>query len=261
MTLRALRRAVALVFALTACIFAYWRLRVRGRITLVDRAQWLHGAACRVLRAMGINCDVQGQAPSHGLVVSNHLSYLDIVILSAIMPCFFVSKIEVNRWPYFGEAARVGGTIFIDRTSRASTAEVAGEIAERLKLPIPVLLFPEGTSSDGAQVLRFHSSLFEPAVTGGAPVTAASVRYVFENGNEERDLCWFDDTLFLPHLWKTLGAAGFRAEVRFGEPRLYPDRRTAARATHEEVAAMRAGKQVLTDSRTSSALQSYPSMP
>ncbi len=102
-----------------------------------------------------------------------------------------------------------------------------------------MLLFPEGTSSDGAQVLRFHSSLFEPAIAAGASVTAAAVRYELEAGLQERDLCWFDDTAFLPHLWKTLGSAGFYAEVTFGEPRHYPDRRAAAEATHDEVVAMR----------------------
>jgi 1-acyl-sn-glycerol-3-phosphate acyltransferase len=184
---------------------------------------------------------VHGQPPSQGLVVSNHLSYLDIVIISSVMPCFFVSKSEIQRWPYFGEAARSGGTIFIDRKSRASTADVVAQIGQRLTLPIPVLLFPEGTSSDGAQVLRFHSSLFEPAVAAGACITTAAVRYGLEAGRQERDLCWFDDTAFLAHLWKTLGAAGFSAEVTFGEPRQYPDRRTAADATHDGVVAMRDG--------------------
>ncbi len=246
MRLRALRRAVALVFALASCILAYWLTRFQGPLSLMQRAQWLHGAACRVLKALGIRCIVRGQPPSQGLVVSNHLSYLDIVIISSVMPCFFVSKSEIAEWPYFGEAARSGGTIFIDRKSRASTAEVAGQIRERLKLPIPVLLFPEGTSSDGAQVLRFHSSLFEPAIAAGAFVTAAAVRYGLEDGRQERDLCWFDDTAFLPHLWKTLGSAGFSAEVTFGEPRQYPDRRTAAESTHDDIVAMRAQEQLST---------------
>ena len=244
MTLRALRRAVALVLALALCVLHYWWLRVgalfRGRLTLVQRSHWLHCAACRVLRAFGIRPEVHGRPPSHGLVVANHLSYLDIAILSAVMPCFFVSKEEIARWPYFGEAARVGGTIFIDRGSRASTAEVAEQIGDRLKLPVPVLLFPEGTSTDGSRVLRFHSSLFEPAVTASAPITAAAVRYVLGHGRLERDLCWYDDTLFLPHLWKVLGTPGFSARVTFGEPRVYADRRTGADRTHDEVVAMRA---------------------
>ena len=243
MTFRALRRAVALAVALAACVLSYWFLRIRCRITLVHRARWLHGAACRVLRAFDIRVTVHGQPPTQGLVAANHLSYLDIIIISSVMPCFFVSKTEVGRWPYFGRAARTGGTLFIDRRRRASAAEVARQIADRLKLPVPILLFPEGTSTDGSQVLRFHSSLFQPAIAASAPVTAAAVRYVLNGDARERDLCWFDDTLFLTHLWKTLGAGGFSAEVTFGQPRIYPDRRTAADATHDEVAAMRAEKQ------------------
>ena len=239
----ALRRAAALVFALGCCILSYWWIRARGRLAFEQRALWLHRSSRRVLRALEIKSRIYGQVPAHGLVVANHLSYLDIAIISAAMPCFFVSKAEVGNWPYFGKAARTGGTIFIDRSSRASTLEVAQQIGERLKLHIPVLLFPEGTSTDGAQVLRFHSSLFEPAVVAGTPITAAAVCYLFQGGGKERDLCWFGDSAFLPHLWKALGAQGFSAEVRFGEPRVYPDRRIAAQATHDEVTTMRTEKQ------------------
>ncbi len=246
MIFRSLRRVVALAVALAACVLSYWLIRIRGRISLVQRARWLHRSACRVSAAFDIRVTVQGQPATHGLVVANHLSYLDIIIISSIMPCFFVSKVEVGRWPYFGRAARTGGTIFINRRSRSSTAEVAREIAERLELPVPVLLFPEGTSTDGSEVRHFHSSLFQPAIAASAPITAAAVRYVLKDGARERDLCWFDDTLFVSHLWKTLGTSGFSAEVAFGPPRVYGDRRTAADATHDEVAAMRVGKPLST---------------
>lgn len=241
MRLRAFRRAVALAFSLAGCILSWWLVRLSGRVTLVQRAQWLHRACARVLRAFGIKVEVQGAPPRSGLVVANHLSYLDIMIFGAVMPCFFVAKAEVAAWPYFGKAARTGASIFIDRRSRASTIEVADRIAERLNLPMPVLLFPEGTSTDGSKVLRFHSSLFEPAVRISSPITAAAVRYVFHDGSRERDLCWYDEALFLPHLWKTLGVSGFSAKVRFGEPQMYLDRRSAADATHDEVATMREG--------------------
>jgi len=164
---RSVRRAVALAFALAICILRYWLRRVRGPMTLEDRAAWLQEAAIRVLKSLDITWSVEGQPPACGLVVSNHLSYLDIPIISATMPCFFVAKMEVDRWPVFGKAARSGGTIFLDRSSQASATRVAEQITERLKLPIPVLLFPEGTSTDGAQVLRFHSRLIQrrPFVT------------------------------------------------------------------------------------------------
>lgn len=234
-----MRRAVALASVTFICILDYWRLRLRGPLSLERRAQWLHGSSAKVLNSLGIEIHVHGHPPSRGLVVSNHLSYLDIMILAAAMPCFFISKIEISHWPVFGKAARVSGTIFLVRTSRSSAESVAAEIEQRLALPVPVLLFPEGTSTDGSKVLRFHSRLIQPAITVAAPITAAAVRYVIQGGVEERELCWYGDTLFLPHLWKALGAAGFSAELRFGAPRVYLDRRAATRETHAEVVTMR----------------------
>ncbi len=215
-------------------------------MTLERRALWLQGSAVGVLKCLDIGSHVEGEPPACGLVVANHLSYLDIVIISAVMPCFFVAKMEIGGWPFFGKAARSGGTIFVDRSSLASAMSVAEQISERLKLPIPVLLFPEGTSTDGAQVLRFHSRLIDPATKAGAPITAAAIRYEIEGGVEERELCWYGDEAFVTHLWKVLGVAGFSAQLKFGEPRIYSDRRVAADMTHAEITAMReAGEMVL----------------
>jgi lyso-ornithine lipid O-acyltransferase len=236
---RRCRRAVALAWALAMCLVKLAVVRVRGPMTAARRAMWLQWACRGVIAGMGIRFRVEGEPPASGLLVSNHLSYLDILIYSAAVRCVFVSKAEVNRWPYFGFAARQGGTIFIDRARRASAHAVAQEMALRLSDPVPILVFPEGTSSDGAQVMRFHSSLFEPAVESSAPVTAAAVRYEIDGGRPERELCWYGDEGFLSHLWKTLGAPGFTAEIRFGKPHVYADRRLAAREAHEEVAAMR----------------------
>jgi 1-acyl-sn-glycerol-3-phosphate acyltransferase len=239
LSLRAARRAVALVLTLAAIVVRYWFGRLRGRYTLERRALWMQSSARLAMRSMGICSSVQGHPPTHGLVVANHLSYLDIVILSAATPCFFVAKMEIGAWPFFGKAARSGGTIFLDRASLASANSVAKQITQRLQMPVPVLLFPEGTSTDGSQVLPFHSRLIHPATEARAPITAAAIRYVIEDGTPERELCWFGEAQFVLHLWKTLGTAGFSAQVHFGEPRIYPDRRAAAEATHAEIEAMR----------------------
>jgi 1-acyl-sn-glycerol-3-phosphate acyltransferase len=111
---------------------------------------------------------------------------------------------------------------------------------ERLKLPVPVLLFPEGTSTDGSQVLRFHSRLISPAIEAGAPVTPAAVRYILQDGSEERELSWYGDAAFMPHLWKVLGVRGITAELSFGKPKVYADRRVAADETRALVQSMRA---------------------
>ena len=238
MSLQLIRRAVALGLALITTILRFWMLRLSGPRTLERRARWLQESCLRVLRSMEIECDVEGRIPAHGLVVANHLSYLDIVVLSAVMPCFFVAKAEIWRWPFFGKAARVGGTLFLDRASVASAEKVSERIRERLKLPVPVLLFPEGTSTDGT-MRRFHGRLFEPAIRAEAPVTAVAIRYVTSDGTPERELCWFGDASFGPHLLRTLGKPEFRAELHFGEPRVYAHRRIAARETFTEIAAMR----------------------
>jgi lyso-ornithine lipid O-acyltransferase len=238
-----MRRAVALVVVLGVAVLRYWILRIRGRFTLAHRAVWLQDTCIRILRSIEVRCDVEGRIPTHGLVVSNHLSYLDIVILSAAMPCFFVAKSEIGNWPYFGKAARAGGTLFLDRSRRRSAERVADLIRERLKLSVPVLLFPEGTSTNGT-MLRFHARLFEPAIRACAPITPAAIRYGTEDGRPESELCWFGDDALAPHLVKTLKAPRFYAKLSFGEPRVYGHRRAAADETFAEIAAMRQGKTV-----------------
>jgi len=235
---------VALGCTLTIMFLRYWATRLRGPLTLEQRAEWMQFAGRTALASLGIHYRVEGDIPQSGIVVANHLSYLDIAIFSAVMKCFFVSKAEIGKWPYFGKAALAGGTMFVDRSSLASAELVAAEIGERLALPIPILFFPEGTSTDGSSVLRFRSRLFEPAIQAAAPVTAAAVRYILPDGAEERELCWFGDEAFLPHLWKALGTPDFIAEIRFGEPRIYTDRRVAADQTREQVVAMRENKLV-----------------
>ena len=245
MNVRACWRAVALALTLAMCMVRFGMARLRGTLTWEQRARWVQDSSRRILSSLGIKYEVQGEPPASGLVVANHLSYLDILILSAAMPCFFVAKAEIASWLFFGMATRCGGTIYIDRASRASAEKVAATIASRLQMPIHVLFFPEGTSSDGSGLLPFHARLFEPAIRARSTITPASVRYRLQHGMPERELCWFGDEAFLPHLWKALGYPGFTAEVRFGAAQIYPDRRTAAEQTYAEIAAMRAGAELI----------------
>ena len=188
---------------------------------------------------MGVRLDCRGPRPVEGLVCANHLSYLDILVCAAAAPCVFVSKIEIRRWPLFGFFARAAGTIFIDRQSRASTDAVAQQIGAVFATGVPVLLFPEGTSTDGSRVLRFHPSLLDPAVRSQTPIAAAALGYRARSV-PERDLCWFGDAAFLPHLLRTLTRARLEAIVEFyPEPASYTDRKAAALDLQEKVEAMR----------------------
>jgi len=236
---RALWRAVALVWVVGCSCLRLMLFRLSGPMDLESRALWMQSICKRVLSAMGIPVRVTGRPPDRGLLVSNHLSYLDILAYGAVLPCFFVSKAEIARWPFFGALARAGGTIFLNRARRASTEQVAATISQRLPLRVPILFFPEGTSSDGAHVMAFHPRFFEPAVVASAPVTAAAVRYIPQGGSQERELCWYGDAAFLPHLWRTLCSPKFNIEVSFGQPKIYPNRRIASSTAHAEIAAMR----------------------
>jgi len=238
-TLRRPRRAVALAFALGVSALDGLLSRLRGPISVEQHASWMQSTARRVLDGLGIQLVIEGHVPACGLVVSNHLSYLDIAILSAATRSIFISKTEIGAWPFFGMLARMGGTIFLDRRSRVSAGVAAGEIAARLRLGVPVLLFPEGTSTDGSTVLRFYPRLFQPAIETGAPITAAAIRYELNDGLDEHEMCWFGDAGFLTHLWKALEMREFSARIRFGEPRVYADRKIAAADTRNEVVAMR----------------------
>jgi lyso-ornithine lipid O-acyltransferase len=193
-----------------------------------------------VLRRLGFQLRVVGKLPPTGLIASNHLSYLDILFYGAVVPCVFVSKMEVRRWPLLGLLAALGGTVFIDRRSAASAAEAARRIEELLNAGILVLVFPEGTSSDGSGVLRFYASLFEPAVRVGAPLTAAAIGYSASAGAMERDLCYYGDISFAPHLLETLQLPDIVATLRFAPTGpTYGERKQAAMRIREAVVQLR----------------------
>lgn len=245
MTLRAVRRAVVLGSLLIFCFTRSVLLRLFRPDTLENRAKWLHESAIFVMKHLCIPLRITGTPPPSGLLVANHLSYLDIVTFGAALPCYLVSKAQISRWPFFGTLARAGGTIFVDRSSRASAESVTEIISERLKGPVPVLFFPEGTSTDGSRLLRFHSRFYTPAVDMAIPVTAASVRYIFNDGTPEHEICWYGDASFLPHVLKMLHLGDFSVEISFGEPHIYLSRRAAADATYREIEAMRTQQEAL----------------
>jgi len=244
--MRVARRGAVLILALFVCFLRFglvWlNAALRGRqVYPRERAEWMHTSGRRVLSAMGIRYRVEGEVPRRTtLIAANHLSYLDIVIASAAVPCAFVAKQEISLWPAFGRLARLGGTIFLDRASRVSAWEAAEKMVERMEDGVPVLFFPEGTSTEGVEVLRFHSTLFEPAIDRGMSVTPAAIFYEPSgSGVTERDVCWFGEDPFLPHLLQVLGLNDFVAVVRFGMPELFPDRYAAAWRSHDAVAQMR----------------------
>src|SRR6266403_2862272 len=136
-----------------------FRVLLRSDNSLVEaRSLWLQQASRRLLRIFHAQVRATGPIPKSGLLVSNHLSYLDIMVLCSLAPSIFVAKREVKHWPVFGWFARLGGTLFADRERRTQVGQLANAMRSVLNQGALVVLFPEGTSSDGQTVLPFKSS-------------------------------------------------------------------------------------------------------
>jgi|HubBroStandDraft_6_1064221.scaffolds.fasta_scaffold51449_3 1-acyl-sn-glycerol-3-phosphate acyltransferase len=234
----AFRLAVLVSTALQGCAH-FLVLRLRGKVSTIERAQWLHRWCATALRRLGIELRPEGEFPSCGLLVANHLGYLDILVLSAMHPCVFVSKKEVRSWPLFGLMARLSGTVFVDR-ARTSAAHTANEqMSQALAQGAVVVLFPEGTSSDGSRVLPFRPALFDAAARTSANVVSAHISYDVADGSAASDVCYWGEMSFFPHLLRLLSRHEIRARVRFAaETRKFADRKLAARITRETVASL-----------------------
>ena len=202
----------------------------------VARAAWLHRACRRHLRVFGVTVSFDGPVPTKGLLVSNHLSYLDILVISSITPAVFVSKSEVRSWPLFGWLASMAGTVFIRRARRADVGPVNREIEAAMAEGALVVVFPEGTSTDGREVLPFRSSLLEPVAGGTHPIAVGRMHYEADGGDARNDVCYWGDHSFFPHAMKVLGLRAVRAKVRFRKfERTTTDRKELAGQLHEAV--------------------------
>ena len=176
-----------------------------------------HRVVCRIL---GIKVTSVGDVPAKGplLLASNHVSWLDIVVLSAVAPLSFIAKREVNGWPFFGSLARLQRTVFVDRDRRHATGNARNEMRERLKSGDILVLFPEGTSSDGIHVLPFKSSFFGAAEYEGVLVQPVTLAYAgHRNLPMTRRLmpnyAWYGDMDLAPHLWQAVAQGPIEVTV------------------------------------------------
>lgn len=170
-----------------------------------------------MLRIFGIRLVLLGTLPvGPSLVVANHISWLDIVMLHAVYPVCFVSKAEIRRWPVVGFLATVAGTIYIHRGSHASRQRANRRLAARLKRGDTVAIFPEGGITPGYGVGRFHGRLLAAAIRTGAPVVPVAIRYARERDVYE-EITLADQTFF-GNLLRLLGQRPLRGEVMIGAP-------------------------------------------
>ena len=210
---------------------------------------WYHRQVCRLV---GVRLNIEGKvAAKQGvLLISNHVSWLDITVLSAVAPVSFVAKQEVASWPFVSWLAKLQRSVFVDRNRRNEVGDKANEILERLASGDHIVLFAEGTSSDGNNVVPFKTALFAAAKPPGGPPMGAKVsaqtlaltypkiyglpicrrgRYV---------IAWYGDMDLASHAWRLLGLGPIDAHIRIGPPvplDAFPDRKALARYAEEKV--------------------------
>ncbi len=198
---------------------------------------WYHRGVCRL---MGIRLSVVGELPAGRavLIAANHTSWLDIPVLSALAPVSFIAKKEVAGWPFVGTLARLQRTVFVDRTRRTAVGPTTDELANRLYSGDTVVLFAEGTSSDGNRLLPFMSSLFAAVAKDDAPaqVTIVPLAVVYKRrhgvclGREQRrEVAWYGDMEMRRHAWSVLRDGPLEVEIRIGTPLATTDRRDRKR--------------------------------
>lgn len=195
---------------------------------------WWSRRLCRIL---GVRMQIQGN-PYQGaaLFVANHISWLDIFCIAAVCPTHFLAKQAVEAWPLFGWLCRRAGTAFIQRGAAGGAAAATEQLLWRLRQGECITVFPEGTSTNGETVRRFHPRLFQSALLARCPVQAIALRYPDRTGTNRIVPFIGEDTL-LPHLWRLLGESAIEVKLHFGSVRVPPhsSRDALAQYTQQEI--------------------------
>lgn len=213
---------------------------------------WYHRRVCRLL---GIRHHIEGAIAGDKpvLVVANHVSWLDIPVLSAVAPLSFVAKSEVGTWPFVSSLARLQRTVFVDRRRRTDVGKVANAMRDRLADGDTLVLFAEGTSTDGNRVLPFKSALLSPAFggegaeDGGEDAVVQTLSLVYTHlhgvplGRADRSLIgWYGDMEMGGHAWELLKAGPIDVRIVISEPMTldsFSNRKELARLTEKNVRA------------------------
>jgi 1-acyl-sn-glycerol-3-phosphate acyltransferase len=243
--MQALSASLRLLRAIAHVFGGWWTIRARfPHLSVAEREVHVQQWAERMLNLMGISLTVQGTPLAHGpvLVVCNHLSWLDILTIHAARHVRFVSKSVVRHWPVIGALSTGAGSLYIERERPRDAMRVVHHMTEALRNGDVIAVFPEGTTSDGHGLLPFHANLLQAAISAGAPVQPAALRFAdAASGETSYAPRYIDDDSLLTSVWKTLKAPPLLAIVRFGDSQSSHgrERREWAKSLHADVQTLR----------------------
>ncbi len=237
-----IRSAIRMVmfFAFTFGLYGVWFV---GDFVIPNKQYWRQ-LIFRIwsswfVRLSRMEIEVIGDKPNPPFfLVSNHLSYTDIPVLRSVVESVFVAKADLERWFVAGKIFRDMGMIFIDRENRRDIPRAGAKILDKLHDGEGIIVFPEGTSTKGEEVLPFNSSFFEFAAKTDLPIHYASINYQVENGKSKASdsICWWDDTSFIEHLWRFFQLKNSRVIIVFGSESIVdPDRKKLAKKLWNQV--------------------------
>jgi 1-acyl-sn-glycerol-3-phosphate acyltransferase len=220
--MRVARLGYRLSRAFLHTLLGFWQIRSRfHRLSPQEQGQHVNLWARQMLAISGIELVLKGEPLATGpvLLVSNHISWLDILVMHSAGYCRFISKSEVKRWPLVGTLATGAGTLFIERESPRDAHRVLHHMVTHLQAGQVLAVFPEGTTGDGLSLLPFHANLLQAAITANVPVQPLALRFLDRRTGEVSQAPRFvgDDTL-LASMWRTLTARDLMAEVTVGVP-------------------------------------------
>lgn len=214
------------------------------QLTPLQREARVQAWAMQLLRVWEIDLEVRGRPVVVGpaLLVCNHISWLDILVIHATRHCRFVAKSELREWPLIGTLATGAGTLYIERENRKDALRMVKEMACALKDGDVLAVFPEGTTGDGIDLLPFHANLIQSAIEANAPIQTLALQFVDATTHQISMAAKFvgDDTL-VQSIWSTLNAQNLKAVVNFGELQTADarDRRAWAQALREDISGLK----------------------
>ena len=226
-------------------LMGLWTIHVRfPQLGTEQREARVQAWSLQFLALWGVHLKVIGTPVRSGpaLIVSNHISWLDILVIHAARHCRFVSKSDIRDWPLIGTLATGAGTLYIERARRKDALRMVHDIADALREGEVVAVFPEGTTSDGRCLLPFHANLIQAAIEADAPVQPMSLKFIDARSAEPSFApCYIGDDTLIGSIWRTLSAPPITAVVHFGEPQSADgrDRRQWAQELREIVIGLR----------------------